>query len=198
MPNRPIEIVTMGGSVRQNNYTNKALAVVVDELRKISNIVVNEIDLGMIEFHLPGRPLTDPKVKEFQQVVRDATAVVIATPEYHGSFSSLVKLAIENLGYPNGLKNKPVALLGVAAGRIGAIKSLEHLRSVSSHVGALVLPSLISIDKVKEKFAEDGTVLDAETEERLRELAHTLVDYIDESICPRMVLEEMMRAELVA
>jgi len=198
MLNKTVKIVTMGGSVRQNNYTNKALAVVVDELEKFPNILVNEIDLGMIEFPLPGRPVTDPRVREFQQAVRDATAVIIATPEYHGSFSSLIKLAIENLGYPNGLKNKPVALLGVAAGRIGAIKSLEHLRSVSSHVGALVLPSLISVDKVKEKFAEDGSVLDAETEDRLRKLAHTLVEYIEEAICPRLVLEEMMRAEPVA
>ena len=49
-------------------------------------------------------------------------------------------MAIENLGYPNALKGKPAALLGVAGGRIGAIKSLENLRSIRFHVSALILP----------------------------------------------------------
>jgi NAD(P)H-dependent FMN reductase len=190
-----IEIVTMSGSVRQNNYTDKALTLVMDELKQRPGVVVHQIDLGSIDFPLPGRPLTDPKVKEFQQVVRNATGVVIATPEYHGSFSSLIKLAIENLGFPNGLKGKPVALLGVAAGQIGAIKSLEHLRSVCSHVGAIVLPSLISLDRVKERLDLDGTPLDEESEEKLRGVAHSLVNYIEEAVCPKFVLEEMMRSE---
>jgi len=191
-----IEIVTLSGSVRQNNYTDKALAVVVDELKQHPDVIVHEIDLGAIEFPLPGRPLRDPQVKELQQIIRRATGVVIATPEYHGSFSSIIKLAIENLGYPSALRNKPVALLGVANGRIGAIKSLEQLRSVGSHVGAFVLPSLLSIDRVREKFDPDGTPLDETTEMQLRDLANTLLDYVREAVCPKFILEEMLRANV--
>lgn len=190
-----IEIVTMGGSVRPDNYTDKALALVVDELKQQPGVVVHEIDLGRIDFPFPGKPLTDPKVKEFQKIVREADGVIIATPEYHGTFSSLIKLAIENLGYPNGLKGKPVALLGVAAGRIGAIKSLEHLRSVGAHVGAIVLPSIISLDRIKERLDIDGTPLDKDTEEKLRGLAHELLDYLADAVCPKFVLEELMRVQ---
>lgn len=189
-----IEIVTMSGSVRENNYTNRALAVVVDELQKHPGVIVHQVDLGEIDFSLPGRPLRDPKVQEFRQMVRNATGVVIATPEYHGSFSSLIKLAIENMGFPSALKRKPVALLGVASGRIGAIKSLEHLRSVGSHVGAMVLPSLLSLDKVRDRFDETGHP-DEETDAQLRSLANTLLDYIQEAVCPKVVLEDMIRAE---
>jgi len=190
-----INIVTLGGSVRQNNYTDKALALVVDELNRQPNVDVHQIDLGTIDFPLPGRPLTDPQVREFQKMVREADGIVIATPEYHGTFSSLIKLAIENLGYPNGLKGKPVALLGVAAGKIGAIKSLEHLRSVCSHVGSVVLPSLISLERVKDRFDTEGIPQDAETEELLRGLANDLLDYLADAVCPKFILEEMMRAE---
>lgn len=188
-----IEIVTMSGSVRENNYTTRALNVVIDELQNHPGVIVHQIDLGDINFPLPGRPLRDPKVQEFRQIVRNATGVVIATPEYHGSFSSLIKLAIENLGFPSALKRKPVVLLGVASGRIGAIKSLEHLSSVSGHVGALVLPSLISLDRVRDRFDENG-IPNEETEALLRKLANTLLDYIQEAVCPKLVLEEMARA----
>jgi chromate reductase len=189
----PIEIVTMSGSVRPDNYTQKALAIVVDELHKRPDVTVHQIDIGKFNFPLPGRPLQDPLVKEFRQTVRNATGVVIATPEYHGSFSSLIKLAIENLGHPNSLKGKPLALLGVANGRLGAVKSLEHLSSVGSHVGAIVLPSLTSIDKVRQRFDAVGFPQDEETEERLRGVAASLMAYIDEFICPKVHLEDIIR-----
>lgn len=58
---------------------------------------------------------------------------VLAPSEYPGSYSSVVKLFIENLGFPSLMSGKPVALLGVGAGQIGATKALEHLRSVCFH-----------------------------------------------------------------
>lgn len=189
-----IEIATLAGSVRQNNKTGRALSVVADALREYPGVIVHEVDLGSIEFPLPGRPVRDPQVQEFRRMVRNATGVVIATPEYHGSFSSLVKLAIENLGHPSALKGKPVALLGVAGGKIGAIKSLEHLRSVGSHVGALVLPSLLSLDRVRDRFDADG-IPDEETETLLRGLADALMDYIKTAVCPKLVLEDLIRPE---
>ncbi len=104
-----------------------------------------------------------------------------------------MKLVIDNLGFPSELSGKPVALLGVAAGRIGAIKALEHLRSVASHVGAIVLPGPVSIAGVQGVFDKDGNCLDEGTEKIIRRLAHSLTDYIGNYICPKMALEEMVR-----
>ncbi len=189
-----IEIVTFSGSVRPNSNTERALSVVVDALKQTPGVIVHNVDLGVISFPLPGRPVHDSQVQEFRQMVRNAAGVVIATPEYFGSYSSLIKLAIENLGHPSALKGKPVALLGVAGGRIGAIKSLEHLRSVGAHVGAIVLPSILSLDRVRDRFDADGTP-DEETEVLLRGLADQLIEYIKTSVCPKIVLEDMLRME---
>lgn len=105
-----------------------------------------------------------------------------------------MKLTIENLGFPSPLAGKPVALLGVAAGQIGAIKSLEQLRSVCSHVGALVLPGGVSVARVNQMFDEEGRPLDDGVEKRIRSVATTLLDYIHGYICPKIALEEMVRS----
>lgn len=189
----PIKIVTICGSVRPGNFTAKALALVIDELRKDSKVKVDEVDLASIDLPIPGRPVQNSSSERFREVVRNATALIIATPEYHGSFSSVIKLAIENLEFPSILAGKPVALLGVAAGRIGAIKSLEHLRSVCSHVGAIVLPNLVSVANVQELFDEQGHCLDAGMEQYIRGLGTTLLHYIEGAICPKVTLEAMMR-----
>src|SRR5712691_7940355 len=137
---RPIRIVIINGSVRKGNYTAMASALVADELRKHPKVSVDVIDPAELNLPWPGVDPNAAGTKKLQQAVKDATAVVLATSEYHGSFSSVMKLVIENLGFPSVLAGKPVALLGVAAGSVGAIKSLEHLRGVASHIGGIALP----------------------------------------------------------
>ena len=129
-------------------------------------------------------------------VLMALAGVVMATPEYHGTFSAFTKLIIENLGHPSPLRNKPVALLGVAAGRIGAIKSVEHLRSVLAHVGALVIPGSIAVAGIQTAFdRKSGAITDAPTEEALRGLARSLVTFLKEYVCPRYILESQVRDE---
>lgn len=187
-------IVVIPGSVRPGNYTSRALRLVVDELRTYPDVTVEFFDPADMELPLPGRTADTDDAVRLQDAIASATGVVLATPEYHGSVSSVMKLVIENLGFPSTLAGKPVALLGVAAGRIGAIKSLEQLRGICSHVGAIVLPGPVSVAGVQAKFDENGNILDAPTEKQIRGVADGLMHYIDDNICPRYALEQMVRA----
>ncbi|MDA1314246.1 MAG: NAD(P)H-dependent oxidoreductase [Acidobacteria bacterium] len=187
-----IRIVAMLGSSRPGNATGKALAVTVDELRKDGDVSVDVIDPAGLDLRAPGFQNADV-VKALQEKVTAATGMIFATPEYHGSYSSVIKMLIEHLGFPSTLSGKPVALLGVAAGAIGAIKSLEHLRSVCSHVGGIVLPGPVSVAGVHKVFDEEGNCLDPSAEKRLRGLGRNLTDYIRQNICPRVALEQMVR-----
>jgi NAD(P)H-dependent FMN reductase len=190
--NKGIRIVTIGGSVRPGNYTAKALAVVNAALAAHEHVTVETVDPAALNLAMPGLAPTDDATA-LQAKVKAATGIVLATPEYHGSFSSVIKLVIENLGFPSVLAGKPIALLGVAAGGIGAIKSLESLRGVVSHVGAIPLPGPVSVAGVQRVFDEDGTCNDAATDKRLKGLASGLVHYIEGAICPKLCLEAMVR-----
>lgn len=77
--------------------------------------------------------------------------------------------------------------------RIGAIKSLEHLRSACSHVGAIVLANMISVARVQEVLNERGECFDPGTEKAIRSVGTTLIHYIEGAICPKIVLEAMVR-----
>lgn len=184
-------IVTVSGASRPGSYTAMALAVVNDELQK-RGIEVSYLDARELKLNFPGQPSTEDG-ERLREAIASATGVVLATPEYHGSFSALTKLVIENLGFPSVLAGKPVALLGVAAGRIGAIKSLEHLRGVCAHTGAVVMPQAVSIAGVRNAFDEGGRSTDSATEEALRSLAAELQGFLRDYVCPREILEAMVR-----
>lgn len=192
-PDGPIRIVAIGGSVRPGNYTMKALALAVDALSTTDGVEVELVDPATIDWPAPGLGGGGAELERVQKIVEDSEGILFATPEYHGSVSSVLKRVIENLGFPSRLAGKQVALLGVAAGAIGAIKSLEQLRSICAHVGSIVLPGVVSVPGVQEVFDEDGRCLDAATEERIRGLAQALVDSIRDTVCPRLAMEEMAR-----
>jgi len=186
-------IVAISGTSRPDNYTMRALSVVVDKLRD-TGAEVTVFDARELELSFPGYPNTEDTTRLRAAVVA-ADGIVLATPEYHGTFAAMTKLVIENLGFPSDLQGKPVALLGVAAGRIGAIKSLEQLRGVCAHVGALVLPQPISIAGIRKVFGPDGEIVDEASAAAMRSLGDSLLKFIQDYVEPKEVLESIVRGD---
>lgn len=193
MDNRePLYVLAASGSSRPDNYTRRVLALAVDELQRVHQVRVDLIDLATADFPFPGQGPTQA-TKQAQNLVKAASGILLATPEYHGSYSSAMKRFIENLGFPSTLAGKPVALLGAAAGQIGAVKALEHLGSVCSHVGAFVLPGPVSVARVHKVFDGEGRCLDTAIEKRVRGLATRLMEFIHSRTCPGPALEQSVR-----
>ncbi|GGO84830.1 FMN reductase [Marinobacterium nitratireducens] len=191
-----IRIVSICGSVRPGNYSAKAMQLAIDELASLPDVEVTPVYLEALEMPLPGLPASKPDaIEQFQQTVKGATGVLLVSPEYHGGISSPMKLAIDNLGFPSMLADKPVQLIGVAAGVIGAIKSTEQLRAICAHVGAIPLPMTVSVAKVQQVFDEEGNCRDAEIEKFIRRAARNLIEYIQDTICHKVSLEEVLRGE---
>jgi NAD(P)H-dependent FMN reductase len=186
-----IRIVTLLGTSRPGNFTGKALSLVNDELAK-QGAAVETFDPAGMSLGFPGELVTED-AKRMQESIKGASGLVVSTPEYHGCFSSMLKLMIENMGFPSAMVGKPVALLGVASGRIGAIKSLEQLRGVCSHVGAIVLPGPVSVAGVNGLFDDQGNCLDESTEKMVRGVASNVMDFLRQNVCPRIALEALVR-----
>ena len=184
-------VVAISGTSRPGNYTAMALAVVVDELRGAGE-TVTVFDARDLDLRFPGHGET-ADAQRLRAAVGGASGVVIASPEYHGGLCAMTKLVIENLGFPSVLAGKPVALAGVAAGRIGAIKSLEQLRAVCAHVGAYALPRAVSVAGVRAAFDDEGRCLDEDVAKSLRGLAQSLRGFLEDFVCPRFALEEAVR-----
>ncbi|OGX07622.1 MAG: hypothetical protein A2Z88_01790 [Omnitrophica WOR_2 bacterium GWA2_47_8] len=192
MAHSKIKIAVIIGSLRSNSYTSRALNIVIDEFKKYKDVECEVFDPKDLHLNFPGKA-AHPGNKDFQERVAKANGIILATPEYHGSYSSVIKLVIENLGYPSVISGKPVALLGVADGQIGAIKALEHLRSVCSHIGAIVLPSPVSVAGAHKIFDEQGRCSEPKVEARIRALATDLVKFIKRHTSSSISLEDIVR-----
>jgi len=171
-----MKIVTLLGSVQSNTNTGKALAEVENYLRE-QGAEVERIDPLKLELNMPG--LGDTKDAEgIRELASAADGIIMATPEYHGSYSAVIKLIIENLGYPSVMEGKPTVLLGVAAGGPGATKAIEHLRSLSAHIGCMTLPKAVSVANAYRVFDKEGKCTDEDLVKRFHALGDALISSI--------------------
>lgn len=180
MKESKIKIVAIIGSISENSFTRKSIKLAVDEIEKNKNISVEIIDPRDFDLPMPGSGIINDSRKRLQKIIGKADGAILATPEYNGSYSSIIKMVIENLSYPSELSGKPIALLGVASGDMGAIKSIEALRGVCAHIGGLVLPNSTSVSHINEKFDSEDNCIDEKTERRIRRVGANLVKYINE------------------
>ena len=68
-----------------------------------------------------------------------------------------------------------MALVGVAAGQIGAIQSLSHLRIVARQLHLWALPNQVSIARAYGAFGEDGRLSDPKLAQSIEKLGAELV-----------------------
>ncbi len=117
-----------------------------------------------------------PSLKSLQdEYILPAQKFVFVTPEYNGGFPGAVKLFIDACTvrkYTSNFKGKKAALVGIATGRAGNLRGMEHLTGVLNYLGTIVMPDKLPISRISDLKAGNGEVIDEETLEVMR--AHTL------------------------
>ncbi len=174
------EIVVVGlcGSLGHSSVTRRALQVALLGARG-AGARTELIDLREWQLPFCGSEFTSVEsadVARLQSVVQGAQGLIWATPEYHGSFSGVLKNALDLLSIED-FQGKMVGLLGVAAGSIGAINALSHLRTVGRQLHAWVLPQQVSVASSYGAFNEDGSLKSADVDKRLREMGRDVARF---------------------
>ena len=128
-------IVAIGGTVRATSSTGRALqmALKLAEARGARTTLMTGTAIDFPNFD-PEGATADP-VAAFVDTVRSADAIVIGSPGYHGSFSGLVKNALDHIELTAKdarpyFTNLPVGVVATAAGWQAAVTTLASLRGV--------------------------------------------------------------------
>jgi chromate reductase len=109
-------------------------------------------------------PVPEP-VAKLRERVAGADAVLIATPEYNGSFPGVLKNALDWASTPfpdNAFKGKPVAVIGASTGAYGGMWAQADLKKVLGVMGARVVDADMALPRANEQFDEDGNLADGQ------------------------------------
>ena len=86
--------------------------------------------------------------------------------EYNGSFPGALKLFLDACSiraYQATFKGKKAALSGVATGRAGNLRGMDHLTAVLHHLGTIVMPNQVPISRIANLMDKDGELIDPDT-----------------------------------
>jgi NAD(P)H-dependent FMN reductase len=127
-------VVAVAGSLRDRSYTRLGLEIALEGVEAAGG-TGDLIDLRGFDLP-PLDPDDDPPAdaERFAGLVREADAVLLGTPMYHGSYSGVLKNAVDYCGFDE-FENTTVGLLAVAGGSF-PVTALEHLRSVCRALNA--------------------------------------------------------------
>lgn len=170
-------VALINSSTQRKNYTGFTLKIAKEELEK-NNLSVIEINLKDFNLPFPGEEIAKDDSKKMQALLKSADAFIVGCPEYNGSFTAKLKLMVENAGFPSVLKGKPLGLIGLASGVLGATKSLEQQRTLFSHIGSFVLPRVVSLSQIEKRYDDDGNCTHEKTEKDIRMAAQNMIDFL--------------------
>lgn len=152
--------------MREDSHTRRALAIALDGAREVG-AQAQMLDLRRYELVFCSGEDDDSRypadVLRMRGEVRAAQGIILATPEYHGSFSGVLKNALDLMGFEE-FEGKVVGLVGVSGGKMGAVGALDSLRAVGRSLRAWVVPEQANIPEASKLF--DG---ESGLPERLRQ-----------------------------
>ncbi|NQD67846.1 NAD(P)H-dependent oxidoreductase [Bacillus haikouensis] len=118
-------------------------------------------------------------VQSLKHKVKNADAVILASPEYHSGMSGALKNALDFLSSDH-FAHKPVALLACAGGGKGGINCLNNLRIVARGVYANVIPKQLVLDPHCFDYDNDGLL--EEPAKLVDEMVRELIVYMKAAV----------------
>ncbi len=121
-------------------------------------------------------------LRSLDQAIRDADAVLFATPEYNHSIPGQLKNALDWLSRPlatSPLKGKPVAVIGASTGLFGAVWAQAELRKVLGAIGARVDDRELPVGLADDASTDEGRLADTDQELILADLLAELAGELE-------------------
>ena len=174
-------VLAVSGSLRDGSYSRTALSYVLEAAADAG------ADTELLDLREYDLPMYDPDLDEqgdeevCKRLVREADAVALASPVYHGSYSGVLKNFHDYCGFDE-YEDTTVGLVATAGG--GSFGStLDHLRSTVRGVHGWVVPHQVGIRNARNQFVDDPDAIDGRAfrdsalESRVERLGEYLYQY---------------------
>jgi len=168
-------VVGIGGTIGGVSSTERALRIALDAAGRegFRTRMFGGADMARLPLYDPRATTRTPEENEFVETMRQASAVIIASPGYHGSISGVVKNALDLLEetardpHRPYLADMPVGLIATAYGWQATGSTIAALRSIVHALRGWPTPFAAAVNTQLTKFDEDGGASDAAVIEQL-------------------------------
>jgi NAD(P)H-dependent FMN reductase len=180
-----MKVLCFAGALRSGSVSKLLVQEAIRVLSEQHGVAADHLDLKDYPF-----PVYDTDIEQTQGIpesisqlsgrVRTANALIIASPEYNGGISSVLKTAVDWLSRvkPMPLKGKFLLLMSASPSGTGGVMGLWHSRLPFEALGVHVFPFMVAVPRAQNAFNEDGRLTDAKAEQKLRDVVSDFVLHV--------------------
>ncbi|HLE74745.1 MAG TPA: NAD(P)H-dependent oxidoreductase [Candidatus Bathyarchaeia archaeon] len=176
----PVKILGFVGSLRKGSYNKALMRAALELLPEDATLEVFDLE-GIPPFNQDLENQPPQIVRDFKAKIKNADALLIASPEYNYSIPGVLKNAIDWASRPyidKVFDGKPVAIMSASTGRLGGARAQYHLRQsfIFLNMYPINHPEVM-LPSASQYIDENGNLTNEETRKLIRELLEALVQW---------------------
>jgi chromate reductase len=190
-----MRVLGISGSLRRDSLNSALLRAAAERLPAGAELIEFERLREIPPYDADAEAVATPDaVRELREAMREADAVLIATPEYNHSIPGVLKNALDWASRPAGqsaLNGKPAAAIGASTGMFGAVWAQAETRKVLGALGGRVVETELPVGRADKQLVDGRLELDPQQSEQLEGLLAELIASAEEA-------EEVARQRVAA
>ena len=180
----PIKLLAISGSSRQGSVNLRLLDAATHIARtlgaEVTCLDLRTLALPLYDGDLEAASGLPEGCIALKKALAEHDALLIASPEYNGFFSPLLKNAIDWASRPQGSLPSPFAgtvagLIAASPGALGGIRGLPAVRQLLCNLGVLVTPGQMSLPRAHEAFDAQGALREEASKQMLDRVVRELL-----------------------
>ncbi len=179
------KLIALAGSLREQSY-NQQLVEIAARAAEAHGAEVQIVSLADYAIPLFSEDLeaegVPDGVSDLRHMFAQADGILLASPEYNGSISGVLKNALDWISRPSqdvdtdsAFKGKVAGLLSASPGGLGGIRGLSHTREILQNLGTIVSPLQVAVPAAYAAFDDAGELVDESVRRKVENLAEQVV-----------------------
>lgn len=181
-------ILAFAGSARRESYNKKlirsATGIARDAGADVTLIDLLDYPMPIYNGDLEAEQGLPEGARAFKAALKAHEGFMIASPEYNGAFSPLLKNALDwasrseegDDGPLLAYQNKLAAIMSASPGGLGGLRGLVHVRMLLNNLGVMVLPRQQAVGRAASAFDDLDGLKDERTRNQIGRVATDLVN----------------------
>lgn len=174
------KVLAFSGSTRKDSCNKKLIMesarIAREQGATVQIIELKDYPIPFYDADLEAQSGMPENAKKIRSMMMESHAVIIASPEYNGSVSAILKNLIDwlsrnNNGQPSrdAFKDRKFAILSCSPGSGGGSRGLEHLAAIIKNVGGNVILKQTAIPGAYSAFDTQGKLINEKQRSELQE-----------------------------
>jgi chromate reductase len=149
-----------------NNFGKQYYRELIAKDEQVNYLHLKDINPALYHPEMYDEPIQAELLAIQKQYILPADKFIFIIPEYNGGMPGAIKMFIDALSIykrDETFSNKKAAIVGVASGRAGNLRGMEHLTGILHYLNTTVLPNRQPYSSIHKLMDKSGNITDTTT-----------------------------------